>query len=120
MGSAIANDAALGRPIDRVCDRHVRASEEEFCDNDVWIGDFAASLEARLPTSREFLNLLGGHLWRETNGDGISRPPTARVPIFCPAIADSSTAWACRRDVTSRRAPGGSTTSGTSSSPPTS
>ena len=90
LGSAIANDAALAEDrIDRVYDTF--ASEEEFCDNDVWIGDFAATLEPRGYTSREFLNLLGGHLWKETQGAGIlTAAYKARVPIFCPAIADSS------------------------------
>jgi deoxyhypusine synthase len=90
VGSHIANDAALADDrIDRVYD--TLASEEEFCDNDVWIGDFAAGLEPRSYTSREFLNLLGGHLWKETKGDGIlTAAYRAGVPIFCPAIADSS------------------------------
>ncbi len=45
LGSAHANDAALADDrIDRVYDTY--ASEEEFCDNDVWIGDFVATLEA--------------------------------------------------------------------------
>jgi deoxyhypusine synthase len=90
LGSAIANDAALAQDrVDRVYDTF--ASEEEFCDNDVWIGDFAVSLEHRPYTSREFLNLLGGHLWKETQGDGIlTAAYRAGVPIFCPAIADSS------------------------------
>jgi deoxyhypusine synthase len=90
LGSHIANDAALAADhIDRVYDTF--ASEEEFCENDVWIGDFAAALEPRSYTSREFLNLLGRHLWKETNGDGIlTAAYRAGVPIFCPAIADSS------------------------------
>src|SRR6266446_9509489 len=90
VGSAIANDAALAEDrIDRVYDTF--ASEEEFCDNDVWIGDFAAGIAPRPYTSREFLNLLGGHLWTETKGDGIlTAAYRAGVPIFCPAIADSS------------------------------
>ena len=90
LGSATANDAALAEDrIDRVYDTF--ASEEEFCDNDVWIGDFVAGLEQRPYTSREFLNLLGGHLWNETHGDGIlTAAYRAGVPIFCPAIADSS------------------------------
>ena len=50
LGSAHANDAALADDrIDRVYDTY--ASEEEFCDNDVWIGDFAAS-SSRAPTRR--------------------------------------------------------------------
>src|SRR5881394_1497036 len=90
VGSARANDAALAEDrIDRVYDTY--ASEEEFCDNDVWIGEFAATLDKRSYTSREFLNLLGGHLWKETKGDGIlTAAYRAGVPIFCPAIADSS------------------------------
>src|SRR5438093_4353251 len=52
IGSHIANDAALAEDrIDRVYDTF--ASEEEFCDNDVWIGDFAAALGARSYTSLE-------------------------------------------------------------------
>jgi deoxyhypusine synthase len=90
LGSHIANDAELAEErIDRVYDTF--ASEEEFCDNDVWIGDFAAGLDPRAYTSREFLNLLGGHLWTETRADGIlTAAYRAAVPIFCPAIADSS------------------------------
>jgi deoxyhypusine synthase len=90
LGSHVADDAALAEDrIDRVYDTF--ASEEEFCDNDVWIGDFARTLEPRAFTSREFLNLLGGHLWKETGGNGIlTAAYRAAVPIFCPAIADSS------------------------------
>ena len=90
LGSAHANDAALAEDrIDRVYDTY--ASEEEFCDNDVWIGDFVAALDQRPYTSREFLNRLGGHLWNETKQNGIlTAAYRAGVPIFCPAIADSS------------------------------
>jgi deoxyhypusine synthase len=90
VGSACANDAHLAEDrIDRVYDTY--ASEEEFSDNDVWIGDFVGTLESRPYTSREFLNLLGGHLWTTTKGDGIlTAAYRAGVPIFCPAIADSS------------------------------
>ena len=85
-----ANDTALADDrIDRVYDTY--ASEEEFCDNDVWIGDFVATLDQRPYTSREFLNRLGAHLWSETQQDGIlTAAYRAGVPIFCPAIADSS------------------------------
>src|SRR6187401_2531871 len=90
VGSARVNDAALADDrIDRVYDTY--ASEEEFCDNDVWIGDFVATLDQRPYTSREFLNRLGAHLWSETQQDGIlTAAYRAGVPIFCPAIADSS------------------------------
>src|SRR5713226_9775814 len=90
VGSPHADDAALAEDrIDRVYDTY--ASEEEFCSNDAWIADYAATLETRPYTTREFLHLLGGHLWNTTKRDGIlTAAYRARVPIFCPAIADSS------------------------------
>src|SRR5258707_4483645 len=90
VGSPLADDAALAQDrIDRVYDTY--ASEEEFCSNDNWIAEFATSLELRPYTTREFLHLLGGHLWKTTGRDGIlTAAYRANVPIFCPAIADSS------------------------------
>jgi deoxyhypusine synthase len=90
LGSPHADDAMLAKDrIDRVYDTF--ASEEEFIGNDNWIADFAASLEPRPYTSREFLHRLGGHLWETTGRDGIlTSAYRANVPIFCPAIADSS------------------------------
>ena len=50
-----------------------------------------ATLEPRPYTTREFLYQLGGHLWKTTGRDGIlTAAYRANVPIFCPAIADSS------------------------------
>src|SRR5438270_8745536 len=90
VGSPHADDAALAEDrIDRVYDTY--ASEEEFIDNDNWIATFASTLEKRPYTSREFLHLLGERLWTTTKGDGILTAAfRAKVPIFCPAIADSS------------------------------
>jgi deoxyhypusine synthase len=90
VGSSHADDAALAQErIDRVYDTY--ASEEEFVDNDNWIAKFAVTLEKRAYTSREFLHLLGGYLWETTGHDGIlTAAYRAKVPIFCPAIADSS------------------------------
>src|SRR6188508_3361830 len=90
VGSAHADDAALAdERIDRVYDTY--ASEEEFIGNDNWIAEFAATLEPRAYTTREFLYQLGGHLWKTTGRDGILTAAfRANVPIFCPAIADSS------------------------------
>jgi deoxyhypusine synthase len=90
VGSPRENDAALQADrIDRVYDTY--ASEEEFVDNDEWIAEFVMTLERRPYSSREFLYRLGEHLWRETERDGIlTAAYRARVPIFCPAIADSS------------------------------
>jgi deoxyhypusine synthase len=90
VGSPHADDAALAADgIDRVYDTY--ASEAEFISNDNWIADFATTLELRPYTTREFLHLLGGHLWKTTARDGIlTAAYRANVPIFCPAIADSS------------------------------
>jgi len=90
VGSPHADDAALAEErIDRVYDTY--ASEEEFISNDNWIADFACTLESRAYTTREFLHLLGGHLWKTTGREGILTAAfRAKVPIFCPAIADSS------------------------------
>src|SRR5262249_28946050 len=90
VGSPLADDAALAEDrIDRVYDTY--ASEEEFIGNDNWIARFAASLPKRPYTGREFLHRLGGHLWKTTKREGIlTAAYRANVPIFCPAIADSS------------------------------
>jgi deoxyhypusine synthase len=90
VGSPRENDAALQADrIDRVYDTY--ASEQEFCENDDWIADFVLTLERRPYTSREFLFKLGEHLWNTTGQDGIlTAAYRANVPIFCPAIADSS------------------------------
>jgi deoxyhypusine synthase len=90
LGSPHADDAALqAEHIDRVYDTYAR--EDEFCDNDEWIGAFALTLERRPYGTREFLYKLGEYLWQETGHDGIlTAAYRANVPIFCPAIADSS------------------------------
>ncbi|MBA2302985.1 MAG: deoxyhypusine synthase family protein [Acidobacteria bacterium] len=90
VGSPRENDAALqAERIDRVYDTY--ASEDEFCENDEWIAEFVLTLERRPYTSREFLYRLGEHLWQATGRDGIlTAAYRANVPIFCPAIADSS------------------------------
>ena len=90
LGSHRANDAELqGHHIDRVYDTFV--DEDEFIENDEWIAEFAGTLPARHFSSREFLHRLGGHLWHETGADGIlTAAYRASVPVFCPAIADSS------------------------------
>ena len=90
VGSPREDDAKLQADrIDRVYDTY--ASEQEFCENDEWIADFVMTLERRPYTTREFLYRLGEHLWKETGQEGIlTAAYRAAVPIFCPAIADSS------------------------------
>jgi len=90
LGSPQENDAALqAEHIDRVYDTY--ANEDEFIENDEWIAAFTLTLERRPYTTREYLYRLGEYLWNETGGDGIlTAAYRANVPIFCPAIADSS------------------------------
>ena len=90
VGSPRENDAALLKArIDRVYDTY--ADEDEFADNDEWTAEFVLSLERRPYTSRELINRLGERLWREHQRHGIlTAAYRAQVPVFCPAIADSS------------------------------
>ncbi len=90
LGTPRADDRALqAARIDRVYDTYV--DEDEFVDNDNWIAAFTADLERRPYTTREYLHELGRRLWNETRGDGIlTAAYRASVPVFCPAIADSS------------------------------
>ncbi|MFQ5673794.1 MAG: deoxyhypusine synthase family protein [Nitrospinales bacterium] len=72
--------------INRIYDTYI--DEELFGEYDTLIGNFAGTLEPRDYSSREFLYKLS-----ETIDDDDSILVTARkqgVPIFCPAISDSS------------------------------
>lgn len=91
QGSAEMNDTDLAaNMVDRMYD--VLADEEMFREHDRWIGRFAASLDQSRPyTTREFLYLLGLELAKETKEHGIvSAAAVHGVPLFCPAIGDSS------------------------------
>jgi deoxyhypusine synthase len=89
--SPSVDDVALqNHLIDRMYD--TLADEEEFREEDAWLGRFAASLDQSRPyTTREFLNLLGKELAKRTKDDGIvSAAYKANIPLYCPAIGDSS------------------------------
>ena len=90
IGYPEADDSLLGKDqIDRVYDTFI--DEQEFVRNDEWIAAFSATLPARPHTSREYLYRLGERLWTEYETPGILTAAfRARVPIYCPAIADSS------------------------------
>lgn len=91
QGSANMNDEALGEQmVDRMYD--VLADEVRFREHDLWIGSFAAQLDqSRAYTTREFLYLLGQEVGKDCAEDGIvSSAAKHKVPLFCPAIADSS------------------------------
>ncbi|MDP2690685.1 MAG: deoxyhypusine synthase family protein, partial [Deltaproteobacteria bacterium] len=75
--------------IDRIYD--VFALEEEFNAADRYIYDMAESLERRPYTTREFLEEIGRDLSKRGKARGIvSAAFKAGVPIYCPAVADSS------------------------------
>ena len=90
IGSPRTDDRKLQtHHIDRVYDTLV--DEDEFIKNDIWIAKFVSTLESRQYSSREFLYRLGEKLWDETGQDGILTAAfRSKVPIFCPAISDSS------------------------------
>jgi deoxyhypusine synthase len=76
--------------IDRMYDTLV--DEEEFREEDAFIGRFAATLDQSRPyTTREFLYLLGKEVSKRAKEDGVvTSAYKARIPLYCPAIADSS------------------------------
>lgn len=75
--------------IDRIYD--VFAVEEEFNIADRYIYEFSERLEKRPYTTREFLSLMGKDLSKRGKAEGIvTAAYRAGVPIYCPAVADSS------------------------------
>ena len=93
MGSPDADDERLfEHGLDRVYDTY--ADEREFEEIDRWIGQWANSaLEKRAHTTREFLHELGLEVERRSGGKNTGILTTAakyNLPIYCPAIADSS------------------------------
>ncbi len=86
-GSPLADDVVLREHyIDRIYDTFV--DEEKFIALDTWIGDQAAELEGKILSTREYLYWLAGFIKDEN-----SILYTARkhgIPVFCPAINDSS------------------------------
>lgn len=76
--------------IDRIYD--VFAVEEEFLKGDKFCSEFGKTLDnERTYTTREFFHLLGKHLLEVAPGRGIiTSAYENNVPIYCPAIGDSS------------------------------
>ena len=72
--------------IDRIFD--VYASDREFNHSDLFMKKFADALPPRRYSSREFLQLLGSKLSDENSV--LYTAAKKNVPVFCPAIADSS------------------------------
>src|SRR5574341_255602 len=91
IGSPHVNDVELQKQlIDRVFDTY--AKEMEFRDLDALIVDFAHNLDlSKTYTTREFFNLLGEKIWKLKKKKGIvTSAYRAGIPIYCPAVADSS------------------------------
>jgi deoxyhypusine synthase len=86
-GSPHANDASLRELlINRIYDTYV--DEELFVEDDTLIGRFADTLEPRKYSSREFIEKLSGTLDDESSILVAAREKG--IPVFCPAINDSS------------------------------
>jgi len=89
QGSPDVDDTELRKlKIDRIYDTFSR--DEEFEKTDKYIAKFAAKLERRPYTTREFLYLLGKRLSDLPEQGVLNSAAKAGVPIYCPAIADSS------------------------------
>jgi len=89
QGTPDVRDAELcALNIDRIYDTFAR--DEEFDKTDRYIAKFASELERRPYTTREFLHLLGKKLSDRPEQGMLTSASQAGVPIYCPAIADSS------------------------------
>jgi deoxyhypusine synthase len=100
QGSHHVDDCQLKEAgIDRIYDTF--AVEQEFRETDEYIAEFTASLDQkRTYSTREFLYLLGQNLSINGSQKGVlSAASEAGVPVYCPAIGDSSIgiAIACGR-----------------------
>ena len=89
-GSPRANDEALrDEYIDRIYDTY--ASEREFCITDGNVGHWAQTLGPQTFSTRQFLELLGRHFGTVSKEKGILVAAAERgVPVYCPALGDSS------------------------------
>lgn len=91
IGSPHTDDVELkDLGIDRIFDTF--AIEEEFYHADQYIAKFGRSLDtSREYTTREFLSRLGSQLGQDGKEKGILTSAAEKgVPIYCPAIGDSS------------------------------
>lgn len=87
IGTPNADDKLLrDLLIDRIYDTYV--DEEKFWETDCWIGRFADELKERNYSSREFLSLLSKKI--KDKNSILCTAKKYNVPIFCPAINDSS------------------------------
>lgn len=87
IGNPDADDTVLNRLyINRIYDTYV--DDEKFWDTDNWIANVADTIEPGNYSSREFIELVGSRL---KDKDSIVKAAYKhRVPIFVPALNDSS------------------------------
>jgi len=91
LGTPQVDDVDLQEQgIDRIYDTY--AKEREFRNLDNMIGEFAQTLDLkRAYSTREFFYLLGEKIWKLGKQKGIvTSAYRAGIPIYCPAVADSS------------------------------
>jgi deoxyhypusine synthase len=92
IGTHLVDDEELrGEKIDRIYDTY--ADEDQFIALDKHIAGWASdTMEDRPYTTREFLRLLGHEAARMSKGERgiLSTAANLDVPIYCPAIGDSS------------------------------
>lgn len=92
QGTPFADDVALfEHRVDRMYD--VYGSERAYRETDRLIASFVDSLDLdRVYSSREFMDLLGGYLLSEGAAPDsvITAAHRAKVPLFLPALSDSS------------------------------
>lgn len=86
-GTPSADDARLRELyIDRIYDTYV--DEEKFWETDIWCGKVADELKPGAYSSRQYLDHLGSRL--KDNNSILRTCHKMGVPVFCPAINDSS------------------------------
>jgi deoxyhypusine synthase len=86
-GTPSADDGVLrSLYIDRIYDTYV--DEEKFWETDIWCGKAADEMEPGAYSSRQYLDCLGSHL--EDEQSIVRTCHQLGVPIFCPALNDSS------------------------------
>jgi deoxyhypusine synthase len=91
LGSHLADDVALQEAgVDRIYD--VFASEQEFRQTDALVANFSLGLpDGKIFTTREFMRELGLAIASHGGPEGIVTSAARHgVPIYCPAIGDSS------------------------------
>ena len=91
QGSQFEDDTKLRKNyIDRIYDTYIDEVELQTCDQTIC--DVANSLKPKTYTSREFIRELGGFLKANSKKKGslIETAYDNDVPIFCPALTDSS------------------------------